>query len=236
MSDTAAGKADSKSDIWIAAGVVVCLALGASLTYWLSKAGGPPRRTVNASSIQGVLLKEARPTETAGAAAAGNPATAPANLAAPVSSNPDFLSVTFDTLSGFFYEIPNLSETPEVKPAADAPASAKTQKKEQIPAPIKSLGGKKVAVQGFMVPIRIEKGATKSFLLVKDQSLCCYGRMPRMNEWISVKMSGDKSAKFIGDQPVTVFGKLDVGEEIEKGEVLSIYRMEAEDIAGPLDL
>ena len=34
---------------------------------------------------------------------------------------------------------------------------------------------KKVAVQGFMVPFKLEKGATRTFLLVKDQSYCCYG-------------------------------------------------------------
>jgi hypothetical protein len=55
-----------------------------------------------------------------------------------------------------------------------------------------------------MVPVKIEKGMTTDFLLVKDQSLCCFGRMPRMNEWIGVRMAGDKSARFIGDRPVTV--------------------------------
>jgi len=230
---------ESKGDIWIASGVVLCLALGASLTYWLSKAGAPPRRVVDATQIRGAPMN-AKPSDAIAATAASAIPAPPVSLPAPQQTNPDFLSVSFDTLSSFLYEIPSLAETatPAIKPAADAPESVKTANKikEQIPAPVKALSGRKVAVQGFMVPIRIEKGATKSFLLVKDQSLCCYGRMPRMNEWVSVKMAGDRSAKFIGDQPVTVFGKMDIGEEIEKGEVLSIYRMDAEDVAGPLDL
>ena len=136
--------------------------------------------------------------------------------------------MTFGTLGSYYYELPNLDDVPK--------GASMPKMKQQIPQPIKNFSGKKVAVQGFMVPLKLEKGAAKSFLLVKDQSLCCYGRVPRMNEWISVKMSGDKATKFIGDQPVTVFGKLDVGEEIEQGEVLSIYRMDADDVAGPLDL
>ena len=37
--------------------------------------------------------------------------------------------------------------------------------KDQIPAPIRALDGKKVSVQGFMIPIKLDKGATKEFLI-----------------------------------------------------------------------
>lgn len=215
--------ANSKSDVFVGLGVVVCLALGASLTYWLNSVSAPPARTKPVAT-QGTLLSA--PVEKV--AAPENKGPAPL---APSSTNPDFLSVGFDTLGAFYYEIP--SNDGETLKLAD-PQLARP--KDQIPAPVKALTGKKVAVQGFMVPVKVEKGATKQFLLVKDQSLCCFGRMPRMNEWVSVKMAGDKSARFIGDQPITVFGTITVGEEYEKGEVLSIFRMEADDVAGPLDL
>lgn len=215
----------TKSDIFVAFGVVVCLALGASLTYYLNSMG-TPKRAVRTGPVRGELLTASvqKPAD------AETGAKAPAATAAH-SSNPDFLSVGFDTLAGYYYELP--SNDGETIKLADPQLA---QPKEQIPAPIKALNSKKIAVQGFMVPVKIEKGATKQFLLVKDQSLCCFGRMPRMNEWVSVKMSGDRATKFIGDQAVTVFGTISVGEEIEKGEVLSIYRMEADDVAGPLDL
>lgn len=213
----------TKNDIFVAFGVVVCLALGASLTYYLNSAGTPKKR-VRSGPVQGELL-------TASVSKASTDTGKAAPVAAAASTNPDFLSVGFDTLAGYYYELPsNDGETIKLNDPQLA------QPKEQIPAPIKALSSKKVAVQGFMVPVKIEKGATKQFLLVKDQSLCCFGRVPRMNEWVSVKMSGNRSTKFIGDQPVTVFGTISVGEEIEKGEVLSIYRMEADDVAGPLDL
>jgi hypothetical protein len=223
-----ANEAGSKSDIWIAVGVVFFLGLGASATYLLSSSA--PKRATVPVAVKGERIDAAAPVQEPSKNVEGagkTPAKSPAAIA---NSGTDFATVTFDTLGGYYYEIPNL----EAPPKADPKVVQKP--KEQIPAPIKNLTGRKIAVQGFMVPIKIEKGATKSFLLVKDQSLCCYGRMPRMNEWISVKMSEGKAAKFIGDQPVTVFGKIDVGEEIDKGEVLSIYRMEADDVAGPLDL
>ena len=107
---------------------------------------------------------------------------------------------------------------------------------DQIPQPIKDLNTKKIALQGFMVPIDLKNGKSTKFLLVKDQSLCCFGRMPRMNEWISVRMKSGSTVRVFTDRPVSVLGTLTVCEQIENGEVISLYRMEADDVAGPLDL
>lgn len=88
-----------------------------------------------------------------------------------------------------------------------------------------------------MVPWDLKNGKTTRFLLVRDQSLCCnFGRQPRMNELITVRMSAGKDTRVIMDQPVTVFGVLSAGELIENGEVMSLYRLEGDDVAGPLDL
>ena len=45
-----------------------------------------------------------------------------------------------------------------------------------------------------------------------------------------------QGARAVLDQPITVVGLISVGEVFDKGELLSIYRMEADDVAGPLDL
>jgi len=218
--ETMAKISKSNADIWIAAGVVVCLGAGATLTYWLSSAPaeGPPTPpkplVLKGDPIKGDVVT----------APGKNSNPLPANVSAQKSDS-DYMDVTFATLASYYYDIPNLDSLPKgAKP------------KEQIPQPIKNLSGKRVGVKGFMWPVKVQNGATTNFLLLKDQSLCCFGKIPQMNEWISVKMSHDKAAKYIGDQPVTVYGKLDVGEEIDQGEVLSVYRMTADDVAGPLDL
>ncbi len=226
--------APSRGDIWVAVGVVACLGIGASMTFWLtSRPPEAPRAAlpVKGEPINSAVRVQAPPGSTDGAAATGSSVPpAPGQVVkAPSATESEYTTVGFDTLGSFFYAIPDMEE-----PIAGA--TAETKRKDQIPAPIKALGGKKVAVKGFMMPLKSEKGAAKTFLLIKDQSICCFGRTPRMNEWISVKMTGDRTTRFIGDQAVTVFGKLDVGEEIEQGVVLSIYRMEADDVAGPLDL
>ncbi len=57
-----------------------------------------------------------------------------------------------------------------------------------------------------------------------------------MNEWISVRMRPGKSVAVLTDQPITIFGRLSVGELFDHEDLLSIYRFEAGDVAGPLDL
>lgn len=217
MNNSTAGKG---SDIMIAVAAVACIALGASVTYWL---------TQSSRRIESVVVKEGAPIDPGKGAVVRTTSTASQQTVAAPAEVPvgegDFLPVTFSTLSSYYYEIPNI----------DDPA-AKTSPKDQIPQPIKNLNGKKIALQGFMVPTDLKNGKTTRFLLVKDQSLCCFGRMPRMNELVSVRMAAGKAARVIQDQPVTVFGTIDVGEIIDKGEVESLYRIDSEDVAGPLDL
>jgi hypothetical protein len=227
-STTAEKAPASKSDIWIALGVVACLALGASVTFLMTGGheSGPRQRT---AVIEGQDIKSHGATDNKASPAATSTAASTGTATSP-SGESDYLPVTFDTLAGFYYEPPPVEDEGTEK------STTLKRPKDQIPAPVRALDGKKVAVQGFMVPFKLEKGATRTFLLVKDQSYCCFGRTPRMNEWISVTMAKDKTTKLITDQVVTAFGTLHVSEESVQGVVLSIYRFDCDDVAGPLDL
>jgi hypothetical protein len=201
-------------------GVILFVGLGVGLTWWLSSASGP-RRNLPAAVIQGELFSApARRALKAGAETVSAATDAIAALAANTPAD-EPLPVSFSVLGGFYYEPPD--------------AKAPLPPKERIPASIGKLNHRKISVQGFMVPVRIEKGLTTQFMLVKDQSLCCFGRIPRLNEWIAVTMAGGKPARFIGDRPVTVIGTLEVGEQVARGQVQNIYRLEAEMVAGPVD-
>jgi hypothetical protein len=207
--------------------VVICLGLGAGMTYWLTSDAPQPASQVPVAVLKGDRMDaKTTPAKSASTSDASTPAI-PAQPTEISHGDSDYLNISFDVLAGYFYNIPDL-EDPKIK---DDPKF-----KDQIPAPIKEYDGKKVAVRGFMVPVQQERGAVKTFLLVRDQSLCCFGRMPRMNEWVSVSMKDNKPTRFIGDQTITVFGTIHVGEMIEKGVVLSVYRLDAEEVAGPLDL
>ncbi len=154
---------------------------------------------------------------------AASPKDEPADSAAV-----EFLSVSFERLASFTFEIP------DDQPSTNSVAQP-SQSKDQIPATVKALDQRKVALKGFMLPLRVESGLVTEMLIMRDQSMCCYGTVPKINEWVSVKMT-EKGVKAIMDQPVTIFGKLRVGEMRENGYLVGIYAMDGEKMAGPLDL
>jgi hypothetical protein len=137
-------------------------------------------------------------------------AAAPAN-SAPAEIN-GYARVGFDKLASFHYMMPD-----EASPTNQPP-------KDQFPPTVKSLHDKPIALRGFMLPLKIEQGLVTEMLIMKDQSMCCYGTTPKITEWVSVKMS-EKGVKPIMDQPVTLLGKLHVGEIRENGYLVGIYEM-----------
>ena len=157
---------------------------------------------------------------------------AKAVLAAPgaVQKDGEFLIVGFDRLAAFNYDIPDEAPAP-----TNTTAKAVAPPKDQIPATVKAFDKQRVALKGFMLPLKVEGGLITELLIMRDQSMCCYGTVPKINEWVSVKMTG-KGVKPIMDQAVTLYGKLHVGEIRENGYLVGIYQMDGEKVAGPLDL
>ena len=169
----------------------------------------------------------AGPLQTAPAPAAA--ATAPVAPAAGAESSKteEFAAIGFEQLAGFNYEMPD-----ETSVNTNAPAKPG---KEQIPKDIKALNNHKVALKGFMLPLKVEGGLITELLILRDQSMCCYGSVPRINEWVSVKMVG-KGVRPIMDQAITLYGALKVGEMYENGYLVGIYQLDGEKMAGPVDL
>jgi hypothetical protein len=126
-----------------------------------------------------------------------------------------FFPVDFARLASFHYVMPD-----EISATNQPPA-------DQFPPAIKSLNDKPISLRGFMLPLKVEQGLVTEMLIMRDQSMCCYGTSPKINEWVSVKMN-DKGVKPIMDQPVTLFGKLRVGEMRENGYLVGIYQLDGE--------
>jgi hypothetical protein len=165
-----------------------------------------------ASEIKGKPIAEARATNSiASTVATTQPAPASITNATPAEIN-GYTKVGFDKLASFHYVMPD-----EASPTNPPP-------KDQFPPAIKSLHEKSVALRGFMLPLKIEQGLVTEMLIMKDQSMCCYGSTPKITEWVSVKMA-EKGVKPIMDQPVTLFGKLHVGEMRENGYLVGIYEL-----------
>ena len=97
--------------------------------------------------------------------------------------------------------------------------------KTPIPEKVKKLDGQWVEVSGFMWSNNQIDNLTR-FVLVQSLWGCCFGQTPDMNHFVDVTLESGKMASFYPD-PVRVIGRLSVGEKIEDGHCVSIYRMEA---------
>ena len=139
-----------------------------------------------------------------------------------------FMMVGFEQLAGYNIEVPDDLLGPLTNDAAAA--AAKTD--AMIPDPVRALDKTRVSLKGFMLPLKVEGGLVTELLIMKDQSMCCYGSTPKLNEWVSIKMIG-AGVKALMDQPVTLFGRLHVGEMRENGYLVGIYKMDGEKMQGP---
>ncbi len=137
------------------------------------------------------------------------------------------LVVGFDKLSSFKYDVPD--ENP------DSPFAKGKDPDTQIPETIKAFSGKRVSLKGFMLPLKVEQGLVTELLIMRDQSMCCFGTVPKINEWVSVRMTG-KGIKPVMDQAVSLVGTLKVGAIRENGYLVGIYQMDGERMDGPVGL
>ena len=134
--------------------------------------------------------------------------------------------VGFAEISDFKFEVPD-------EPASDPKAKAILEKNE-IPETVRALDKKKIAIKGYMLPLRVEEGLITEFLVLRDQSACCFGAVPRINEWISVRMPKGKGVKPVMDVPIYFFGKFKVGAVLENDYLVGIYEMDGDKIGGAL--
>lgn len=134
-----------------------------------------------------------------------------------------FETVGFDVLAGFEYQVTD--EFLLIEEGASVVVAG-----PEIPGRVRQLDGRSVAVTGYMLPLKVVgKDAVEEFLLLRSQALCCYGAVPEVNEWISVRMPSEP-AKSLMDRPVTVKGTLQVGEMREEGYLVGIYDMVGESV------
>ena len=98
--------------------------------------------------------------------------------------------------------------------------------KTQIPDFIRAFDGKTVDITGYMMALDTFDNI-KSFILVPSLFGCCYGQPPAVNHVVMVKMAGGKRAKYFEDA-IRVRGRFHCGEEKYEGELLSLYRIDAD--------
>jgi hypothetical protein len=106
------------------------------------------------------------------------------------------------------------------------PESKTATGEEQIPATVKSWSGKKAILTGFMLPLVFKDGKSTELLLMANLMLCCYGTVPKMNDWVIVRVPG--GTEVIQDQPIRFQGLFHVGAFFDNGFLSGIYQLDAE--------
>ena len=149
------------------------------------------------------------------------PAIAQQPTAPVAAKSGDYLQVGFDKLSGFPLRLHWVLVDPvRIKGVQSVMGD--------VPPDIKSLDQSKIAVRGFMLPLKLEDGKVTEFFLLRTQARCCYGLPIQMNELLTVHMARP-GVKSIMDQPVTIYGRLHVSESHDDtGALTSIYTLDGE--------
>lgn len=124
--------------------------------------------------------------------------------------------VPFSELGAFHYR-------PILPPAVKA---AQREEGEPIPPSIRALDGRKVRIDGFMLPTTYDDTGVSEFILNANYDMCAYGAPTVINQQVMVRMSDGHRARYT-HLPIRVFGTFHVGEEFSGDRVASIYRMTA---------
>lgn len=159
-------------------------------------------------------------------AAETTPTVAPAEPARrTMLSGEEVFQLGFDKLSSYPYTIVDQGT------GATKEEIEQARKRNQIPASIQSYSGTKVALTGYMLPLKMAGGLAQKFVLMKDVNTCCYGAVPNLNDYVIVTMKG-AGIKVIQDVPVVVIGTMQITEKYEGGYVVSLYELEGTKFLG----
>ena len=194
----------------ICAGAVVMIVFGSALA-----------QPATVPAVQGELI--GAPQKSNAVPAAVSSASQP-----PVKTG-DYLQVGFDKLAGFPLRLHWVLVDPvRIKGLQSMMGD--------VPPDIKSLDQSKIAVRGFMLPLKLEDGKVTEFFLLRTQARCCYGLPIQMNELLTVHMA-KPGVKSIMDQPVTIYGRLHISESHDdSGALTSIYTLDGEKMDEPSSL
>jgi hypothetical protein len=95
---------------------------------------------------------------------------------------------------------------------------------EDLPDAIKALDGKRVEMQGFLLPL-YDYDDIREFSLVANHMSCCFGFVAGLNGQVYVKLAGPRGLPWTSE-PLRVVGTFRARERKEAGYVLHVYALE----------
>jgi hypothetical protein len=179
--------------------------------------------TVAVDDARGTPFRSSTPAEPA-------PEAAPPPLPAPAPSTPVAAGVaqvvTLKYLSDYPYDSPGLKFDAEGRPI---PVKVEV---DPVPKAIRELSGKRISVEGYIIPFDYADGTCTKFAVSISRQYCCFGCTNRVNTYIEIEMAPGRRADCDTSETVRVEGVLTV-HRIEE-EVSPLYTMVGE-VVVPLE-
>jgi hypothetical protein len=101
----------------------------------------------------------------------------------------------------------------------------------ELPEPVRALEGQHVTIEGYMIPSKWTGTRLREFLLVRDQSACCVGSVPRPGHWVQVRVSSDEGQEFMPYVPVRARGVFGLNRTMPEGGFLTCtYTLECDSV------
>lgn len=136
------------------------------------------------------------------------------------------LALGFDKLSSFSYQLVDAGT------GASPEEIAEHLKKDPVPDWVKQYDGQRVLLTGYLMPLQVENGRSRKFVMMRDVNTCCYGAVPNMNDYLVVTMEGE-GVEPVQDVPVDLVGIFRIDHRYEDGYVVSLFAMQGEKFLGP---
>lgn len=187
------------------------------LAACLPACGDGDRATVAPDDVRGAPFRSEAPAEPAREAP---PVPAPAPGPVPATVPGTAQVVTLKYLSDFPYEPPRLKYDAEGRPI---PVKLDV---DPVPKEIRELSGKRLSVEGYIVPFDYADGTCTKFALSIAKQYCCFGCTNRLNTYIEVEMAPGRRADCDTSDTVRVVGVFTV-HHLER-EVSALYSMVGE--------
>jgi hypothetical protein len=139
----------------------------------------------------------------------------------------ELYAVGFDKLAAFPYEIVDAAS------GASPEQIAAAKENDQVPEWIRLYNQQRVALTGYMLPLKVEEGLATKFIIMRDVTTCCFGNVPNMNEYVIVSMTTG-GVKAIQDVPVMLVGVFKIEQTYDdSGYLTSLFQMDGEKFLGP---
>jgi len=90
---------------------------------------------------------------------------------------------------------------------------------------LRELDGRRIVIRGFMYPTFVESGIT-SFVLARDNDICCFGRNPKLYDVFAVVLRDGQTTDYIEGHPFDVAGVFHIDPIPDGDELYQLYRID----------